>query len=274
MASFLPSLYDRPIDHSPHNGRRPDSGRGIRLHDAEKARCQLVGSLPVSQREDALVQRIAGKRHIQMFRLRQRRQRRAVRHGARAFNLPRCAMPAGKKIPHRDTGTRTNRRRKTTRKRARKPTDSNRVRCQIFRRDTAQHRRRSIGRHELPARTRFQRRHHTQIPHRLRAGRVGHARRCSQRPKLQPRLYGKGQCVQLQRREKTLLRHISRPRHFSVDYRQRQSGGILRTRLVARHKRRCPKICQHQRNTTLCQKQRTIRHSKPKTPSPKPTASI
>ena len=95
--------------------------------------------LPVPQREDPLVRRVAVERTVQVFRLRQGRQRRHVRDGAREHDLPRGAEVRREEIRHRSGRARANARRAAPERRPREHDGRFELRGRLLRPLAARH---------------------------------------------------------------------------------------------------------------------------------------
>ena len=147
---------------------------------AEEGRHHLQGPVPVPRREDALVHRHARPRVVEVLRLRRGRRHLQLRDEAR-----RAVVPGGAQGPRRE-GRRRARRADDARGRPQEaPPRRPRERDRLLPRgpDRLEGRRR---RARLPPRPGLHRRDDREVPARLRAGRLGHARPAARRQARRP----------------------------------------------------------------------------------------
>ena len=103
---FFPTFvsYDRPGNSRPHLRRRQYRGYYRRIRHAQTQGRELPGVLSVPQRENPVVRRVALEGRLQVFRMRQGRQRRDLPDGTREHHLSRGAEDGSQALRHRGQG--------------------------------------------------------------------------------------------------------------------------------------------------------------------------
>ena len=251
-------MDDRQSYGGPDIGSGADCRCRLGLRHAAQGWRQLQGLVPFPRRPHALVRGIPLQRPVQMLRLRQGRQRRALHHGARTAILPRRAPLSGPEIQHRNQGTRTLRRRETGTERTREHVRGQRMGQPLLPGTTQQHRGRTGHRHGLFPFARIPRRHHQEIPTGLQSVAKGRARPRGQGTGIQAGIPALHRTVP-PARQRAAGGPFPRPRHLSRTHAERESGGLRRTGARRRHQGRQRQVPELSRIGHLFQEERALR---------------